>query len=282
MTPPLVITAAITGSVTSAEDSPYLPTTWEAIVEAAMTSWSAGAAIIHLHAREPDGTPTQDPGVFRELIERIRTAGCEAILNVSTGSAGGRASLEQRLECLELRPEMATLDCGSMNFGDTRVFTNPYHWLRDAATRMRELGIHPEIEVFDTGMIANGLRLVDEGAVECPGLWQLCLGVRGGAPADLPTVAHMLGRLPAGAQWSLLGVGVHQLELNMLSIAFGGHARTGLEDNIYYRRGELAKSNAQLVERVVRLAAEFGRQVATPNEARTIFGITGMRGGAVA
>lgn len=271
MTPPLVITAAITGSVTSADQTPHLPTSWDAIVEAAVTSWSAGAAIIHLHAREPDGTPTQDAAIFRELIDRIRATGCDAILNLSTGSAGGRASLEQRLECLELGPEMATLDCGSMNFGEERVFTNPYSWLRDAAGRMRSQGIRPEIEAFDTGMIANGRRLIEEGTIEAPGVWQLCLGVRGGAPADLPTVAHMLGQLPAGAEWSLLGIGAHQLELNLISIAFGGHARTGLEDNIYYRRGELAQSNAQLVERVVRLAGEFGRSVATPAEARTIF-----------
>jgi len=282
MTPPLVITAAITGSVTSADETPHLPISWDEIVEAAVTSSAAGAAIIHLHAREPDGTPTQDPEIFRELVDRINSAGCEAILNLSTGSAGGRANLEQRSECLELGPEMATLDCGSMNFGEERVFSNPYSWLRDTAHRMRALGIRPEIEAFDTGMIANGRRLIDEGAIEGPGVWQLCLGVSGGAPADLSTVAHMLGQLPAGAAWSLLGIGIHQLELNMLSIAFGGHARTGLEDNIYYRRGELAESNAQLVARVVRLAGEFGRPVATPVEARALLGITPARDEAAA
>jgi 3-keto-5-aminohexanoate cleavage enzyme len=273
MRAPLVITAAITGSVTSSADSPHVPVSWEAIVDAAVTSWRAGAAVIHLHARRADGQPTQDVAVFRELVERIRRSGCDAILNLSTGSAGGRAGLGERLECLELRPEMATLDCGSMNFGDERVFTNPFNWLRDAAVQMQDLGVRPEVEAFDTGMIANGLRLIDEGLIEGPGVWQLCLGVRGGAPADLQTVSHMLSRLPDGAHWSLLGVGRHQLALNLLSIGFGGHARTGLEDNIYFRRGELATSNAQLVERVVRLATEFEREVATPAQARELLGI---------
>jgi 3-keto-5-aminohexanoate cleavage enzyme len=281
MNPPLIITAAITGSVTTADQTPYLPTTPEAIVDAAVGSWLAGAAIIHLHARGPGGTPTQDANAFAELMAGIRSTGCEAILNLSTGSAGGRANLAQRLQCLELVPQMATLDCGSMNFGDTRVFSNPYSWLRDAALIMRRLGIRPEIEVFDTGMIASAMRLIEEEAIEGPGRWQLCLGVHGGAPADLATVAHMLGRLPEGAQWSLLGVGRHQLELNMLSIALAGHARTGLEDNIYFRRGELATSNAQLVERVVRLSEEFGRPVATAAQARTILGLERPVGRAV-
>jgi 3-keto-5-aminohexanoate cleavage enzyme len=273
LTRPLIITAAITGSVTSSDRTPYLPTTWDQIVESAVTSWQAGGAIVHLHARKLDGEPTQNPEIFRELVDRIQATGCDAILNLSTGSAGGRANLAERLQCLELRPEMATLDCGSLNFGDERVFHNPYLWLRDGANRMRELGIRPEIEVFDTGMIANGLRLIDEGAIVGPGVWQLCLGVRGGATADLQTVAHMLSRLPDGAQWSLLGVGRHQLPLNLLSIGFGGHARTGLEDNIYYRSHELAESNAQLVERVARIAREFDRPIATPAEARQLLGI---------
>ena len=275
MSPPIIITAAVTGSVTAASDSAYLPVTHDAIVEAAVTSWRAGAAVIHLHARRADGEPTQDANEFRELVRRIRETGCEAILNLSTGSAGGRASLDERLDCLELRPEMATLDCGSMNFGDERVFANPFHWLRTAAGRMRELGVRPEIEVFDTGMIANGLRLIEEGLIDGPGVWQLCLGVRGGAPADLATVAHMLSRLPLGAQWSLLGVGRHQLPVNLISLGFGGHARTGLEDNIYFRRGELATSNGQLVARLVALAAACDRPVATPDEGRALLGISG-------
>jgi 3-keto-5-aminohexanoate cleavage enzyme len=270
---PAIITAAVTGSITSSAQTPYVPLTVEAIADAAVESWQAGAAVIHLHAREDAGTPTQDPEIYDVLVRRIRATGCDAILNLSTGSAGGRAELDERLGVLELAPELATLDCGSMNYGDDRVFANPMSFLRRAAGRMRDLGVVPEIEAFDPSMIHNGLRLIEEGLIDGPGVWQLCLGVAGGVPADLATIAHMLGRLPVGAVWSLLGVGRHQVPVNVLSLAWGGHVRTGLEDNIYYRRGELATSTAQLVRRVVRLAEEVGRPVATPAQARELLGV---------
>jgi 3-keto-5-aminohexanoate cleavage enzyme len=270
---PVVITAAITGSITTPEESPYLPVTEDQICESAVEAWRAGAAIIHLHARDSQGVPTQDPGVYQRLMAEIRATGCDAILNVSTGSAGGRADYAERLACLALEPELATLDCGSMNFGDERVFSNTFTFLRDAATQMQARGVLPEIEVFDVGMISNALRLIKEGLVDGPGVWQVCLGVRGGAPADLATLAFLVSKIPAGAFWSLLGIGRHQLALNLASLAYGGHVRTGLEDNLYYRKGVLATSNAQLVERVVRLAAEVGRPVASPATARQLLGL---------
>jgi 3-keto-5-aminohexanoate cleavage enzyme len=276
MADPVMITAAVTGSIASEKQSPHIPLTVEQIVEAAVESWRAGAAIVHLHARDETGTPTQDVAVYRTLIERIRERGCEAILNLSTGSAGGRATLAERLACIELAPEMATLDCGSVNLGDDWVFNNPFStFLKPAAERMRELGIAVEIETFDSGMIRNGLRLMREGLLPGPGFWQLCLGVPGGAAPDLQTIGYLLSRLPEGALWSTLGIGRHQLEVNTLSLLYGGHVRTGLEDNVYYRRGELARGNAQLVERIVRLADEFGRPVATPDEARRLLGVRG-------
>jgi len=275
MPEPVIITAAVTGSITSGRQTPHIPLTVDQIVASAIESWRAGAAIIHLHARDEAGTPTQNSAIYRTLVERIRERGCEAVLNLSTGSAGGRAELDERLDCLELVPEMATLDCGSINFGDDRVFCNPYWFLKDAAARMKELDVAVEIETFDSGMIQNGLRLIREGLIRGPGIWQLCLGVPGGAPPDLQTIAHLLGRLPPGAIWSTLGIGRHQLEVNVLSLLYGGHVRTGMEDNVYYRRGELARSNVQLVERIVRLADEFGRPVASPEEARRMLGVRG-------
>ena len=276
MADPVMITAAVTGSIASEKHSPHIPLTVDQIVEAAVESWRAGAAIVHLHARDETGTPTQNAEIYRTLVGRIRERGCEAILNLSTGSAGGRASIEERLACIEVAPEMATLDCGSVNLGDDWVFANPFStFLRPAATRMRELKIAVEIETFDSGMIRNGLRLIDEGLICGPGFWQLCLGVPGGAAPDLPTIGYLLSRLPQGALWSMLGIGRHQLEVNVLSLLYGGHVRTGLEDNVYYRRGELARSNAQLVERVVRLAQELGRPVASPDEARRMLGVRG-------
>lgn len=268
---PLVITAAVTGSITSRADSPHIPLSIDEIATAAVESWRAGAAIIHIHARK-GGVPTQDPGAYAAVVDSIRGAGCDAILNLSTGSADGRAELDDRTRLLDLSPEMASLDCGSINSGDERVFQNPFAFLRRTAERMKAVGTVPEIEVFDSGMIENGRRLINEGLIAGPGVWQLCLGVKGGATADPSTITYLLERLPEGAYWSLLGVGRHQLSVNLFSLAFGGHVRTGLEDNVYYRRGELAMSNAQLVERVVRLAGEIGRPIATPAEARALIG----------
>jgi 3-keto-5-aminohexanoate cleavage enzyme len=275
---PVMITAAVTGAITSAKQTPHLPLTVAQIVEAAVESWRSGAAIVHLHARDETGTPTQDGAIYRTLVERIRERGCDAILNLSTGSAGGRAQHDERLACIELGPEMATLDCGSINLADDWVFCNPYSsFLKPAAQRMRELEIAVEIEAFDSGMIRNGLRLIREGLIPEPGIWQLCFGVAAGAAPDLQTIAYLLGRLPEGAIWSTLGIGRHQLEVNVLSLLYGGHVRTGLEDNVYYRRGELARSNVQLVERIVRLAAEFDRPIASPDDARRLLGVRKTR-----
>ncbi|MHB8689191.1 MAG: beta-keto acid cleavage family enzyme [Candidatus Dormibacteraceae bacterium] len=271
----VIITAAITGSITSREQSPNHPITWDEITDAAVSSWRAGASVIHLHARDQDGTPTQDKEVYRLLVDKIVSTGCDAILNLSTGAAGGRANLDEREKCLELDPEMATIDCGSMNYGDERVMQGPYVFLRRLASLMRSRHIVPEIEVFDTGMIHSALRLIDEQLLQPPGVWQLCLGIQGGATPDLLTINCMLSFLPKDAVWFLLGVGRHQIRVNLIALANGGHVRTGLEDNVYFRRGELAKSNAELVERIVRLADDIGRPVASPARAREILGVRG-------
>lgn len=271
---PVVVTAAVTGSIASRDDSPALPVTWDEIVQASVESWQAGAAIIHLHARDEHGVPTQDRDTFALLIDRIRAQGCDAIINVSTGTAGGNCEdFDARLAPLALAPEMATIDCGSTNFGDNRILQGPYYFLQQAARMMRELSVVPEIEVFDCAMVENGHRLIEEELIDPPGVWQICLGVPGGSPGDLQSVSHFISRLPEGAFWSILGVGRFQLPLNLISLAYGGHVRTGMEDNVYYRPGELAGGNAQLVERIVRLAEEMGRPVASPAEARELVGV---------
>lgn len=269
----LIITAAVTGSITDRSKSPHHPMTPEEIAAAALDAWRAGAAIIHLHARTEDGTPTQDLQSFTELVERITTAGCDAILNLSTGSAGGRASFEERMACLALRPEMASFDCGSVNF-DTWTFLNPPGFLEDLARRMLELNVKPEIECFDTGMIFAARRLAERGLL-CPPLhFQFVMGTAGGIPAGPEHLVHMLAALPPGATWSVCALGRGQLPMNVMAIMFGGHARTGLEDNVYYSYRVLAKSNAQLVERLVRLSHELGREVASPADARRILAIS--------
>jgi 3-keto-5-aminohexanoate cleavage enzyme len=270
---PLIIQCAITGSAEPDPDKrPNLPSTPEAIVESAVGAWRAGAAVLHLHAREADGTPTQDARAFRVLVDGIRDAGCDAILNLSTGTAGGRAARDERLQPLQLKPEMASFDCGSINFGE-RIFEGDLPFLRRMATAFEESGATPEIECFDSGHLGLALQLRDEGLLREPLIVQCVLGVPGtGVPATVTQVEHMRGMLPPGALWSVCAIGSRQLPMNAYCIHEGGHVRTGLEDNLWYRRGERA-TNAQLVERIVRLAGELERHVATVRDAREILAL---------
>jgi 3-keto-5-aminohexanoate cleavage enzyme len=266
----VIVQAAVTGSLVDRSTNPNVPMTTEEIVQASLDAWRAGASIIHLHAREEDGTPTQDVERFRPVVDRLRAANCEAILNLSTGSAGGRvAGVPKRWECIGLEPELASFDCGSLNFGEW-LFENPLPFLRDMARAFRERGVKPEIECFEVGHVYTALRLRDEGLLEDPLHFQFVLGVPGGAPGTIEAAVYMRSLIPADATWSICGIGRAQLPMNMLCLMNGGHLRTGLEDNSYYHRGLYAASNAELVERLVRVAGEVGRKVATPDEARAI------------
>jgi 3-keto-5-aminohexanoate cleavage enzyme len=270
---PLVIQCAVTGSQDpDPAKRPNLPVTPSAIVESAVAAWRAGAAVLHLHAREDDGTPTQDVGAFRVLVDGIRSAGCDAVLNLSTGTAGGRSVRDDRLQPLELEPEMASFDCGTINFGD-RIFEGDVPFLRRMAEAFRRSGAKAELECFDTGFVGLALQLREEGLIDDPLVVQFVVGVPGtGVPATVEQVDHMRRMLPPGAHWSVCALGPRQLPLNVHCIAEGGHVRTGLEDNLWLRRGERA-TNAALVERIVRLAGELGRPVATPDDARALFGV---------
>ena len=272
---PCIISVAITGSGTTLAQNPNLPCTPEQIATSAIESWNAGAAIAHIHVREADGTPTHNMDYYRAIIERV-TAETDMILNLTTGAFAG---LDQhlRLETLTLEPELGSFDAGSMNFGDG-VFLNPPDFLREMAASFREYNVRPELECFDVGMIYNCLNLIQEGAIDGPLGWQFVLGVRGGAPATPKVLLHMVELLPTDSRWSAIGLGRGQLPMNTMAIILGGHVRTGMEDNVYYRRGELATSNAQLVERCARLTRELGREVATPADARRLLSLKGGLG----
>ncbi len=270
MSAPVIITAALVGAEVTRADQPNLPITAEEIGQAAAEACEAGASIIHLHVRHPNGQPTQDVERFRQAMEAIR-ARCDAIIQVSTGGAVGM-SAEERIQPLALRPEMATLTVGSVNFGD-EVFMNPWPLIVQFAEAMRQYGVKPELEVFDAGMIANAFRLRQLGLIADPLHFDLVLGVRGGLPASARNLVYLVDSLPPEASWSVAGIGRAQTPMAMMALAMGGHVRVGFEDNIYYRRGELAQSNAQLVARVARLAAELGRPVATPQQAREMLGL---------
>jgi 3-keto-5-aminohexanoate cleavage enzyme len=273
MTSPLVIQCAVTGSADpDPEKRPNLPATPEQIIESAIGAWRAGAAVLHLHAREEDGTPTQDLEAFRVLVDGIRASGCDAILNLSTGTAGGRAVRDERLQPLDLQPPMASFDCGTINFGD-RIFEGDVPFLRRMAEAFQRTSVTPEIECFDSGHVGLALQLREEGLLQDPLIVQFVLGVPGtGVPATVAQVDHMRSMLPPDALWSVCALGARQLPLNAYCIHEGGQVRTGLEDNLWYRRGERA-TNAQLVERIVRLAGELDRPVATPDDARAVLGL---------
>lgn len=266
----LIITAAMVGAETTREQQPNLPITPQEIAIAAEACYEAGASIIHLHVRTDDGRPTQDRERFRETIEEIRKR-CNVIVQVSTGGAVGMAE-DERLQPVTLRPEMATLTCGTVNFSN-EVFWNSPQLLERFATEMKTYGVRPEFEIFDTAMVSNAMTLAKQGLVEAPFHFDFVLGVPGALPASAENLLHLVAKLPRDATWSVAGIGRHQLPMAVLAITLGGHVRVGFEDNIFYRKGELAVSNAQLVERVVRIAGELDRPIATPDEARQILGI---------
>jgi 3-keto-5-aminohexanoate cleavage enzyme len=253
---------------------PNLPSNAAQIIDAAVDAASAGAAVVHLHAREADGTPTQDPQIYREIVDGIRNRDCDAILNLSTGTAGGRSYGDDRYKVVsELAPELASFDCGTINFGN-RIFEGDVPLLRRMAEAFNAAGTAPEIECFDTGHVGLALQLRSEGLLADPLRIQFVVGIPGtGVPASPAQIEHMRAMLPVDALWSICAPSAHQLPMNLHCLAWGGHVRTGLEDNLYLRRGELA-TNAQLVERVVRLANEVGRPVASPDQAREILSLT--------
>lgn len=264
---PVMITAAMVGAEVTREQQPYLPITPAEIIASAVECYEAGASIIHIHVRDTAGNATQDAGLFREVVAGIR-ARCPVITQVSTGGAVWM-SAEERLQSIECEPDMATLTTGTVNFGND-VFMNNRGLVEAFARRLRERGIVPEVEVFDTGMIDEALRLRGMGLISDPLHFDFVMGVPGGIGPDPAHLVHMVRSLPPGSSWSVAGMGRHQLTLATIALAMGGNVRVGFEDNIYYRKGQLARSNAELVARVARIATELDRPVATPDQAREI------------
>ena len=266
----LIITVAPVGAEATRNDNPHLPITPAEIAEEAANCEAAGASILHLHVRDAAGNPTQDREIFRETIAAIKKRS-SLIVQTSTGGASWMTA-EERLQPIGLRPEMATLTTGTVNFGN-EVFSNPPPLLETFARALAENGVKPEIEVFETGMIANAMALVKKGLLSMPLHFDFVMGVPGGIPGEPRHLLHLVESLPRGCTWSVAGIGRSELPLAVMAILLGGHVRVGFEDNVYYSKGVLADSNAQLVERIVRLASELGRPVATPADARAILGL---------
>lgn len=268
----LIITAAICGAEVTKEHNPAVPYTVEECVREAKSAYDAGASIIHLHVRYDDGTPTQDKERFRVIIDAIKAACPDVIIQPSTGGAVGMTD-DERLQPTELHPEMATLDCGTCNFGGDDVFTNTENTIKYFGKRMIELGIKPELECFDKSMIEMALRIHKKGLIQAPMHFDFVMGVNGGIGGDLRDFVFLRNSIPADATYTVAGVGRFEFPLAVAAIIDGGHVRVGFEDNVYVSKGVLAKSNGELVAKVVRLAKELGREIATPAEARKILSL---------
>jgi uncharacterized protein (DUF849 family) len=287
----VIISCAVTGAGDTAGIHPALPVTPRQIAEAAIAAAQAGAAIAHIHVREPDtGAPSRTLAYYREVVERIRRSGTDVILNLTTGMGGDlivddahpeaaapgsdMVPALTRLEHVEaLRPEICTLDCGSMNFSDgDYVAVVTANQLRTMAARVQELGVKPELEVFDTGHIRLARKLVDEGLIDGPPLFQLCLGIPYGAPAETRTMTAMVDLLPDDAVWGAFAISRMEMPFVAQSVLLGGNVRVGLEDNLYLGRGVFA-SNAELVERAVAIVQAMGARVVGPADAREKLGL---------
>ena len=270
----LIITAAICGAEVTKEQNPNVPYTVEEIVREAKSAVDAGAAIVHLHVREDDGTPTQSHVRFQECEEAIYKACPNVILIPSTGGAVGMTP-DERLDSTNTTPipEMATLDCGTCNFGD-EIFDNTMPTMRAFGKRMIEKGIKPEYECFEMGHLDTILTMARKGEVPgAPMQFNFVLGVPGCTPATVDNLCWLVKNIPAGSTWTATGIGRHAFTLAAPAIVMGGNVRVGFEDNLYLERGVLAKSNGELVDKVVRMAKLLGRQVATSDEAREILSI---------
>ena len=273
----LIISACICGAEVTKEQNPNVPYTVEEIVREAKSAYDAGAALIHLHVRWDDGTPTQSRERFQECVDAIRKECPDVIIQPSTGGAVGMTDLE-RLESTDIvpTPEMATLDCGTCNFGGDEIFVNTDDTIVNFAKIMKEKGIKPELEVFDKGMIDTALKVADrKGLLVHPLHFDFVLGVQ--MTATIRDLVFMAESIPAGSTWTATGIGKNAWHIAAATISLGGHVRVGFEDNLYMEKGVLAESNGQMVEKVVQLAKLLGREIATPAEAREILSLAPLK-----
>lgn len=267
----LIITVAPTGNVPTKELNPNSPLTVEEIVDDIKKCSDLGAAIAHIHVRDENLKPTSDRELFKSVLDRLDEENVDIIRQVSTGARGGANTIDWRGQMLDLNAQMASLATGSSNF-PTSVNANSPELIESLANRMLDNNIKPEIEVFDSAMINNAVRLSKKGILKTPLHFNLVMNVPGSLPGTPKNLMFLVENLPKGATWSVSGIGRSQIEMLTMAILLGGHVRTGLEDCIYYEKGVLA-TNAMLVERVIRIAKELGREIATVNEAKKILNL---------
>jgi uncharacterized protein (DUF849 family) len=286
----VIISCAVTGSADTPGRNHAVPVTPEQIATSALDAAKAGAAIVHIHVRDPKTTkPSMDGAHYREVVERIRASGSDVLINLTTGPGarfthdendpskpGPGSSLkspEDRVRhIVELKPDICSLDMGSLNMGD-RVFVNTPAHLQKMAEAIKTAGVMPELEVFETGHLLLAKRFIEQGFVKPPGMFQICLGISWGQPATPEAMTYMRNLLPPDSPWFAFGISLYQFPMVAQAVLLGGHPRVGLEDNIYLEKGKLAPSNAALVEKAGKIIEILGDQVATPAEARQILGL---------
>jgi len=287
----VIITCAVTGAGETVGKHPAIPVTPEQIADAAIEAAQAGAAIAHIHVRDPaTGKGSRNVALYRAVVERVRASDVDVVINLTAGMGGDLmigaddpldfadgtdlvGALERLAHVEELRPEICTLDCGTLNFGEgNAVYVSTPDMLRAGARRIRELGVKPELEIFDTGNLWFATKLVSEGLVEAPAMFQLCMGIPYGAPPDVALMQSMVAMLPPGSVWTGFGIGRMQFPMAAQAMLLGGHVRVGLEDNLYLDKGVFA-TNGQLVERAVEIVIALGGRVQTAAEARRTLGL---------
>ena len=286
----VMIACAVTGSADTPSRNPAVPVTPEQIAASALDAAKAGAAIVHIHVRDPKTTkPSMDGALYREVVERIRSSGSDVLINLTTGpgarfipgaeeplkaAAGSTLALPAARvrHVVELKPEICSLDMGSMNMGG-QVFVNTPSHLEAMAVAIREAGVTPELEVFEAGHLMLARRLIETGHVKPPGLFQICLGISWGQPATSEAVNYMRSLLPSDCVWFAFGISLHQFPIAAQTVLLGGHVRVGLEDNLYLEKGKLTPSNAALVEKAANIIEILGDHVATPADARQMLGM---------
>lgn len=270
-----VISAALCGSWPTKEQNPAVPYSPEELAADAYACWKAGAAIVHIHVREADGTPTSRYALYEETIQRIRAfRDCDVCINITSSGtpAGGD---DERIEPLRrLLPEIGSFDAGTLNWQHKIIFENSPRFLERLGTELQEVNVKPEIEIFDGGMVYTALHYIETGVLKAPCHFQLVLGAAGGLTNSVENLVFLKNLLPKDCTWGACGIGAGHMPIMLATIAMGGHLRVGLEDNVFYHKGILAESSAQLVLRAKRLLEEAGLQAATPAEAREIYGLT--------
>ncbi|MBP2639268.1 MAG: kce 5 [Firmicutes bacterium] len=267
-----IITVAVTGAFPTKEHNPNIPLTPKEIAADVVECWKAGAAVAHLHMRDDEGKGTMNKDKFKETVELIR-AQCDIVLNLTTSGDLFATDETRMAHVIELKPEMASYDAGSMNWMHSGLFLNPPQFLEKLGKVMLENNVKPEIEIFDAGMVYNSFYYIKKGVLATPAHYQFVLGADGGTAATVENLVYLKSLIPSEATWSALGIGKGHLPVLFATLALGGHVRVGMEDNVYYAKGRLAKSNAEFVARAARLIGEANKTVATPDEARKILGL---------